>query len=175
MPKKQTTIKTFEDVDAKLRELGKHKIELKKKETEMNEEVESITAKYDALTKFRREQVISIEADIEAFCREHDSEFKKVRAMKLTFGRVGFRTLTESVVLLNKRYKWDGVLIAIKEQFKRRFIRMVESLDKELILRKYREGKLTDAELAEAGLKIDQGEEFVLKLNWKSINEKQDK
>lgn len=85
-----------------------------------------------------------------------ESLFGKLKSAASNLGLFGFRTGNPKLVLLNKKWKWNDVMIALKSLGKSEFIRTKEEIDKDGLK------KLEDAELAVLGLRIDQDEVFFI-------------
>jgi len=85
-----------------------------------------------------------------------DSLFGKLKSAASSLGLFGFRTGNPKLVLLNRKWKWDDVLSALKSLGKMDFIRTKEEPDKDALK------KLSDEELAAIGLRIDQDEAFFI-------------
>jgi phage host-nuclease inhibitor protein Gam len=113
----------------------------------------------------------------EKFAEEHRTDLlpAKVKSAETPLSRWGFRTGNRTVVLLNKKCSWDAAVSLFKAFKLPRFIRTVEEVDKEAVLRHANdEGKLIEiavapattvnvlADLATIGLKIKQTESFYI-------------
>jgi phage host-nuclease inhibitor protein Gam len=85
-----------------------------------------------------------------------DSLFGKFKSAASSLGLFGFRTGNPKLVLLNRKWKWNDVLEALKSLGKTELIRVKEEPDKDALK------KLDDAELAAIGLRIDQDEAFFI-------------
>jgi phage host-nuclease inhibitor protein Gam len=93
----------------------------------------------------------------EKFATVHrDSLFGKFKSAASSLGLFGFRTGNPKLVLLNRKWKWDDVLQALKTLGKDSLIRRKEECDKDALK------KLEDSELAAIGLRIDQDETFFI-------------
>lgn len=93
----------------------------------------------------------------EKFATTHrETLFGKLKSAASSLGLFGFRTGNPKLVLLNRKWKWDDVLQALKSLGKDALIRRKEEPDKEALK------KLDDAELASIGLRIDQEETFFI-------------
>lgn len=85
-----------------------------------------------------------------------DSLFGKFKSAASNLGLFGFRTGNPKLVLLNRKWKWTDVINALKGIGRTDLIRTKEEPDKDAIK------KLTDAELASIGLRIEQDEPFFI-------------
>jgi phage host-nuclease inhibitor protein Gam len=85
-----------------------------------------------------------------------ESLFGKLKSAASSLGMFGFRTGNPKLVLLNRKWKWNDVLEALKSLGKTDLIRVKEEPDKDALK------KLDDAELAAIGLRIDQDEAFFI-------------
>lgn len=166
------TIKSFEDLDAKLLRLGEIQIDLTKKEASMNAKLQKIRDEYDKDTMGLKTEQASIEVWIEEFCkaRQDDLDPKK-RSKELTHGTVGFSKNPPSVLQLSKKWSVKSSIEFIKKLFpKKNYIRMKEEINKETILADYAAEKVKDAELAGVGLRIEQDDRFYYNIKWDEIS-----
>lgn len=86
-------------------------------------------------------------------------EFPKDRkSLFFVGGRIGFRTATPSLQLLNRKWNWEKVTAAV-QSIMPAFIRDHPAVDKEALLAQRDEPIIQDA-LPRVGLKVDQGESF---------------
>lgn len=93
----------------------------------------------------------------EKFATVHrESLFGKLKSAASSLGIFGFRTGNPKLVLLNRKWKWDDVLAALKGKERTDLIRRKEEADKDALK------KLTDEELAGFGCRIDQDEAFFI-------------
>lgn len=159
-------IKTFDDLDNALLELGKAKAELQTQEAAMNEEIQAITDKYAGKTAECSGTVATIEDAIEAFCEKNKDAFDESRSKIFNHGKVGFRTNPPSVKQLNKKWKVESSIAFAKKLFGLEYLREKTELDKAAILGAYAAGKLKDEDLAGMGLRIEQEETFTAEANW---------
>jgi len=167
--RKVTTLRSFDDVDQALLELGQHETMLQHEEAVMNDGIQRLRDAYDKATAETRERALSLQENVEAFCIEHKDEFERSRSKDLVHGTVSFRTTPPKVMLLNRKYNWKTVLELLKKLRLARFVRTQEEVDKEGLLAASAAREITDEKLAAAGLKIDQAEQFNIDIKWDSL------
>jgi phage host-nuclease inhibitor protein Gam len=93
----------------------------------------------------------------EKFATVHrESLFGKLKSAASSLATFGFRTGNPKLVLLNRKWKWDDVLSALKGKERTDLIRKKEEADKDALK------KLPDDELASFGCRIDQDETFFI-------------
>jgi phage host-nuclease inhibitor protein Gam len=93
----------------------------------------------------------------EKFAITHrETLFGKLKSAASSLGLFGFRTGNPKLVLLNRKWKWDDVINAIKSLGLSHLIRTKTEPDKDAIK------KLEDHQLAAIGLRIDQDEAFFI-------------
>jgi phage host-nuclease inhibitor protein Gam len=93
----------------------------------------------------------------EKFATVHrETLFGKLKSAASSLAIFGFRTGNPKLVLLNRKWKWDDVLAALKGKERTDLIRKKEEADKDALK------KLTDEELAGFGCRIDQDETFFI-------------
>jgi len=173
MAKKQqkTTLKNWDEVNEALSDLSCIEVFINEHENDMNEELQKIKEKYAEATKSAFEKKMGIEKNIELFCYEHKSDFVQTRSRKMLNGVVGFMFGKPSVKLLNRKLSWDVVKLMLKEQFGNKYLRTKTDVNKEEIIAAATGKKpaLTDAQLADVGIKIVQKENFYCKTNWEEL------
>lgn len=177
-------IKTFEEVDSALLQIAKMESIRVKKEAAMNAAIQKIREKYEEETTTERENISSLESDIQTFCLKNKREFEKdKRSVDLVHGSVGFRTNPPKVLQLSSKFKVATTLELIKKILDpSKYIRTKIELNKEAILADYieknktvdlkpkeLETKLTDEKLSAVGLRIDQEETYYYEIKWDEL------
>lgn len=84
--------------------------------------------------------------------------FGSLKSAATNLATYGFRSGTDALKILSSKWSWEKVLEKLKEKGRTEFIRTKEEIDKEAI----KNANLTDAELAELGMRLDQGEKFFI-------------
>jgi len=162
-------IKTYEELEEKLKEYSINFATLHRKEAEMNERLNQIKEDFDEKTKELRYTIDTLSTEISMFCTKNKSDFDKVRSKEFQFGTVGFRVNPPKVTLLNRKYNLKTVLELVKRLYKKAYVRVKEDLDKEAILADYASKKLDDGKLAGIGLKVDQDEQFYIDAKYEEL------
>lgn len=162
-------IKSFEDVEPALVELGRRESFIAKKEAEMNKKIQEVKDKFESDVIAQRSEADLIRRRIEDFCKSNSNEFKEKKSKDFTHGTIGFRTNPPKVQLLNRKYNLKTAIELIKKIFKNSYIRTKEEIAKETVLADYAQKKLDDSKLASVGLKIDQEESFFVDIKWDSL------
>ena len=164
------TIKTFDDVEPALLELGKSEASIAKTEAAMNEKLQNIRGKFELDTAADRANKELIAQRLEAFAVANKAEFAKERSRMFIHGSIGFRTNPPKVTLLNKKYNLKTAIELLKKIFPGSYVREKEEINKEAILTDYAGKTIDDSKLAAVGLKVDQDETFTYDIKWDSIN-----
>ncbi len=93
---------------------------------------------------------------VQKWAQTHPDQFGKLKSIQFPAGKVGFRTGTPKLALINRQWSWETVLAAV-ERILPAFVRNKPEVDKEAILNQR-------DELAEflpmVGLKVTQEETF---------------
>lgn len=164
-----TSLKSYEEVDNKLFQLGQLQSKISKKEADMNGSIDKIKEKFNNDTLQERAEAELLKKDIEGFLAINKADFDQARTKKMIHGVVGFRFGTPKVLLLNKKFSMNVVLEHAKKIFKKKFIRTKEELDKDAILAAYSAKEVDDQKLSGIGLRIDKDESFVIEIDWESL------
>lgn len=86
--------------------------------------------------------------------------FGKLKSAAAHLGTYGFRTGNPKLSLLNRKWKWDDVISALKSRGFIQYIRTKEEADKDRIKTDF-----SDPDLASVGLRIEQDESFYIEPN----------
>lgn len=164
---KRSSLRSWDDVNQALLEIGQQKVFIGKQEAQLNKDIELLREGCDQKVCEPLKKITALEADIELFCQEHKNEFNsKKKSIKLMHGMVGFRNVKPKVSLLSKKFKWEYAVDGLKKLFGKKYLRSVPEINKTLILENYSCKKISDEKLAEAGLRIEQGENFYYDIYW---------
>lgn len=85
--------------------------------------------------------------------------FGRLKSAASHLGTYGFRTGNPTLKLLNRKWKWDDVLVTLKAIGRTECVRTKEEANKDALK------MLDDAELAKVGLRIEQAEAFYIEPN----------
>jgi phage host-nuclease inhibitor protein Gam len=151
-------IESFEQVNNALHELGKHENFIAKKEAEMNKKLEDIKAQYETATSESSMIAASLRNDIAAFMGKNKNDFRIKRSIKLLHGTIGFRTGQHKLSLLNQKHSWTTVMDGLASFMKGKYVATKVTIDKASLLKDYKKSSITDAFLAQFGLKVNKAE-----------------
>ncbi len=171
MKKFKSTIKSWEELEVKLRELGQAEINAEVEAANMNLEVINLKKMYQPKINFNLGVADGLRMDIEAFCKEHKKEFEgAVKSRRLIFGKVGFRFTPSSLKLL-KGHGWESVKVKFADLFKFRYIKVVTTLDKKQITEDATAEVplLTEEQLAACGVRIGRTEKFFYEIDKEQV------
>ena len=88
--KSEPAIKSWQEVDGALRQIGECQNLIDESEIEMNRRITNIKTETELMTRPMRDKVRSLERDIKAFVDDHRPELGG-KTRQLTFGRTGYR------------------------------------------------------------------------------------
>jgi len=126
--KKESTLKTWDEADEKIKKLGELQIEKTRLEGELQTKLNELKAEYTAKAGLLAAEAKEIEKDITRFCESRKDEFLKTRNKKLNFGTISYR-LAERVVCSNI----EGTIKAMKTLNLDFMLRIKEEIDKEQV------------------------------------------
>lgn len=123
-------LKSWEDVDAALREIAENQIALQDIESEMQRQI--IGAKKVAAqdSKPHADRVSKLERDLKEFVEDHRDELGKAKTKPLNYGSVSFR-LSTSVSLPKSKDKLNEIIRKIKARKLKDCIVTEEKISKE--------------------------------------------
>lgn len=161
MPAKKKTavpaIETVEQLHETVDEIARLEVEKRRLEAERDQAVQSIVALHDGRIEEIKKRLKALLSLSSTFAVAHKATiFGRLKSAFSKLARFGFRDGNPSLCLLNRKHSWESVLAALKESGRTEFIRTVEEVNKE----KLKDAKLSDADLAAVGLRIDQGVKF---------------
>lgn len=99
---------------------------------------------------------------VEAWAKEHREEFGEARSIETPDAVFGWRRCNPRVVATRK-LKPGKEVSKVFATLGASYVRAVEEIDRQAILRDYRNGLLTDRDLRKAGLRVTQADRFFVK------------
>lgn len=156
--KKQTpAIETVDQLNSTVDDISRIQVEVRAKEAERDREIQNVRDRHDGVIETLKKTMKALLSLCETFgMARRETVFGKQKSTASALARYGFREGNPSLCLLNKKWSWDRVLIAIKDKGLSQYVRVIEEVDKE----KLKGGKLSDEDLAAIGLRIDHKERF---------------
>lgn len=153
----RSTLVSWTDADASLKQIGTISSQIKKQEADMNLKITKIQEQYQPEIDRLNELKIGLERNLQLYCEERREEFNEKKTKELSFGTVSFRYAPPSLKTL-KGFTWDAVknLIKASRKFAGLYLKVKEDLDKNAIL----SSDMKESELAKLGLTIAQTESF---------------
>ena len=155
--KATATIETRDQFTATVDEICKLQLDREQLVTERDRLIASVREDHDPEIERLGTDINAKLVLCEKFATVHrESMFGKLKSAASSLATFGFRTGYPKLVLLNRKWKWDDVLTALRLKKRQDLIRTKEEADKEALK------KLNDEELAGFGLRIDQDETFYI-------------
>jgi phage host-nuclease inhibitor protein Gam len=102
-------LKSWDEVNAALREIAENELVIDKRETKLNREINALKAAAEKETMDAQNAIVMLETQIKTFAAEHEGEMDG-RSKQLFFGRTGFRQ-TASINI--PRGKEEDVIAAL--------------------------------------------------------------
>lgn len=137
MAKTQESVFTsWDEVNEALKVIRENTIQIKRAEAIMNDGITELKNSYEDKTAPLRDKNTKYEKEIELFTKAHISEFTDRKTKELTYGKVGFRKVSEIVARNIK-----AIIEACKQHGMDDCIKVSEKLDKEA-LEKYADSAL---------------------------------
>lgn len=123
-------LKSWEDVDAALREIAEAELTLGDIEAEMNRQIIGAKKVAEQESKPHADRISKLERDLKEFVTDHRDELGKAKSKPLTFGTVSFR-LSTSVSLPKSKDKINEIIRKIKARKLKDCIITEEKISKE--------------------------------------------
>lgn len=126
-------VKSLDDANEAIREIGELKRIIAGIEDRMNDDIDAIKANAAEEAANYRARLESLTNGIHAFAELRKGELfsDKLRSVKLDFGTIGFRRSHE--IGLAKGFTWKAVLAKLRELSFKDAIRVKEEADKEIL------------------------------------------
>ena len=106
-------LKTWEDVDAALREIAEAELTLGDIEAEMNRQIIGAKKIAEQQSKPHSDRISKLERDIKEFVTDHRDELGKVKTKPLNYGEVSFR-LSTTISLPKAKEKLAEIIRRLK-------------------------------------------------------------
>ena len=137
-------------------EIARLEVRVRSLEAKRDAAIQHVRIEQDAIIKADKARLTSLLKLAATYATVHRSSLftGSMKSAASALARFGFRSGNPTLKVLNNKWSMDTVLVAVKKLGK--YFRTVEELDKQAI----HDAKLTDAELAAIGLRIDSGERF---------------
>lgn len=130
-------LKSWEDVDAALREIAENQIALQDIESEMQRQIIGAKKVAEQDSKPHADRISKLERDIKEFVEDHRDELGKAKTRALNFGEVGYR-LSTTIGLPKAKEKLADIIRKLKARGMTDCIIVEEKISKDN-LRKYGE------------------------------------
>jgi phage host-nuclease inhibitor protein Gam len=149
---------TRDDASRLVHEIAELTVEERDHKNEMDAAILAIREKYSARLNEIKSEVSEKTSLVQVWAQANPEAFGKLRSLQFDAGRVGYRTGTPKLKLLNRKWTWESCLAAVQKILPS-FIRNKPEIDKESIINQREE-------LAEylplVGMKIEQDETFFI-------------
>lgn len=156
-------VETLEEANVILAEIAEHQRSIDLINAGLNEKIDGLKQKAEAECAPLVQEKEDREQALARFAEGHkDSLFKKPKSRELSFGELGFRSST-STVLLNRQWTWDKVLETLKQKRLGQFIRTKHEVDKEGVR------ALSDKRLESVGLKVKSEDTFFYEIKEETV------
>ena len=123
-------LKSWDDVNKALKEIGECEIGIETLEADMNREINDAKAKAEKLGNPLKTAISVLEAQIKAFVEENKDDMEG-RSKEMNFGTVGFRKSTR---ISYSTKKTDEILEKLKKYNMLNCINVKESINKEALI-----------------------------------------
>lgn len=147
---------TRADADRLIREIAELTIEQRDRKNDIDAQILAIREAHSP----RLDEIKVALGDktnlVQSWAQENPDAFGKLRSLQFESGRIGYRTGTPKLKLLNRKWSWETCLSAV-EKILPSFIRTKPEIDREAIINQREE--LTEF-LPLVGLKVEQDETF---------------
>lgn len=160
---KLPVVETLEQANVILAEIAERQRNLDLINAGLNEKIDGLKKQAEAECSTLVQEVEEREQALARFAEANkETLFKKPKSRELSFGELGFRSST-STVLLNRQWDWELVLAELKKKRLGQFIRTKHEVDKEGVR------ALSEKRLASVGLKLKQKDTFFYEVKEETV------
>ena len=156
---KAPSLKTRAEFDTAVDELARLTVELRRAEARRDTKIQVVRDELEPACVAIKDQITGLALVAEKFAEAHREELLpgKIKSAETPLAVFGFRLGQPTLLLLNKKCSWAGVVLAAKSLGLGQLIRKSEEEpNKDAI----KAAKLSDATLAQLGVRINQSESF---------------
>lgn len=151
---KVPVVETLEQANVMLAEIAERQRGIDLIKAGLNEKIDGLKTQAEAECAPLLQEMEEREQALARFAEAHkESLFNKPKSRELSFGELGFRSST-STVLLNRKWNWGMVVEALKQKRLGKYIRTKQEVDKEAVR------ALSEKKLAAVGLKVKEVDAF---------------
>lgn len=152
-----TGLGTRAEFEAAVNETAHLQTRLRLLEAKRDRKIQAIQEEYAKEIDPLSEEIDALVSRAQAYAETHRDELFRdgLKSAETELATYGFRVGNPTLKTLNKKWTWETVLAAVKRKFRGDYIRTTEELAKDEL-----KSRLTDAELAEVGCRIEQRETF---------------
>jgi phage host-nuclease inhibitor protein Gam len=160
MKKTKTAIESTETLISTIDEVARLEVSLRAKTARRDKAIQLVREEHDGPIEEMGKRIKALTKLAETYCLARRAEVfpGKDKSHATALARFGFRVGNPTLSLLNRKWTWDAVKTAIIGCDLFKFIRTVQEVDKDAL----KSSKLTDAELAAIGLRLDATERFFI-------------
>lgn len=153
---KLPAIETVAQLHTTIDEIARLEVVIRGREAHRDKDIQAVRDVHDTKIEADKSHLSSLMKLAGTFAVVHRSALfpGNAKSAASALARFGFRKGNPTLKVLNNKWTMDKVLEKVKALGK--YFRTVEELDKQAL----HDAKLTDAEYAELGLRVDSGERF---------------
>ena len=150
---------TVDDANAAMRKLLQAEVELEKRQGALDLARAAATAKLEKSIDEAKAEVNDLVVQLQTWYMGNTKELEKAgkKSFQLTYGIVGRRLGQSALKPLNRAWTWESIAVKLRTIYKSKFFHepAAPKVDKDLV-----KATLSDDELTECGLKVEQDETF---------------
>lgn len=160
MKKTKPSIETTADLEITIDEVARLEVSLRAREARRDKAIQLVRNEHDGPVEDIKKRIKALTKLAETYCLARRSEVfpGKNKSASSALAKFGFKDGNPTLALLNRKWTWDMVLTTLKSIDPIKFVRTKEEVDKDTL----KASKLTDAELAAIGLRLDSTERFYI-------------
>lgn len=151
-------IQSKEQLHATIDEIARLEINIRQASAFRDADVQAVLLEHDGPIEASKERQKALTKLASTYADAHRLEVfgDKLKSAATALAKFGFREGNDTLKTLSRKWTWEKVLDNLKAL--KKYVRTVEEIDKDAL----HNAKLTDAELATLGLRIDKGETFFI-------------
>ncbi len=149
---------SWKEVDDALGRIRENTITIRRAESAMNNQITMVKDAFSEKVEPLRTEIAELEQEIELFTKAHIGEFTDRKTKEMTYGKVGFRKVSE-IVTRNVK----AIIEACKQHGMTDCIKVSEKLDKEAL------EKYTDSAIETVGAHRKEAEKYFYDIDMEEL------
>ncbi len=159
---------TLEDANGAMREMLQAQVELEKLQGALDLARAEATARFEDRMDQQKSAILEIEGQLQTWYLTRAEKAPGKKSVQLAYGVIGERLGHPALKPMNRKWTWAAIEVLLRSKFDAKYFHQpaAPGPDKEKI-----RAELSEDQLKECGLKIDQPEKFYIELDRSTLGD----